>query len=387
MNECKYAIAENYQAEGSYDEAILMYEEIADYSDSATRILECKYAIAADLQAKEDYITAIEKYSEIKGYNDVAVQICTCNYKLGMIEYNKEQYSSALEYFELAKGVDDTEDMINACKYIIAVDLMDGRAFEDAITYFEQIPAYEDAKTLKEQCEYNLTVDGQFILALSDGLNSRWDATRTESEEDESNYVANLRNLIQCEYEYLEPFKELVFEDEELAAMAVSYIGYLEESNTALDYYNVDIATYSDRWDEAYNGRTLLIRSFAENYDLQISEANQSTLNEFIAGASALDEEASVEEEISAMLDVAMDTLTLESNDYGYRTYSIKVTNTTEKTFAYFDIQAKIYKDGIVYETLYGGTVSDFAPGQTVRFELYADYAIDYYDLYASYSY
>ena len=76
----KYAAASRLQAKGQYAEAIEIFTELGNHSDSKTRIKECNYAWAEALMEEGYYQEAIDIFTSLKRYEDSADRIKDCRY-------------------------------------------------------------------------------------------------------------------------------------------------------------------------------------------------------------------------------------------------------------------------------------------------------------------
>ena len=100
-NSSDYAKAEEYLANGSYEEAISAFENLGEYKDSKDKLKEAKYKNATELMDNGSYDEAIKLYETIEGYSDTADKIEDC--KSAKEEADKVAiYETAVEY--LNKG-------------------------------------------------------------------------------------------------------------------------------------------------------------------------------------------------------------------------------------------------------------------------------------------
>lgn len=118
----KYNNAVNLMNAGRYEEAIVAFEAVHGYKDSATKIDNCHTAIldreyndAISLMEGRRYTEAISAFEELDGYKDSANKISDC-------------YTAILEG-----------------EYNDAVALADARQYEDAIAAFEALGNYKDS--------------------------------------------------------------------------------------------------------------------------------------------------------------------------------------------------------------------------------------------------
>jgi tetratricopeptide (TPR) repeat protein len=65
-----YKKAEELYQNGSYEEALVIYETLGDYEDSAKKAKDCKYEIAVDLFETKDYDSAVAMFEELGDYKN-----------------------------------------------------------------------------------------------------------------------------------------------------------------------------------------------------------------------------------------------------------------------------------------------------------------------------
>lgn len=118
----KYNNAVNLMNAGRYEEAIVAFEAVHGYRDSATKIDNCHTAIldreyndAISLMESRRYTEAIAAFEELDGYKDSANKISDCHVAILDGEYND------------------------------AVALADAKQYEDAIAAFEALGNYKDS--------------------------------------------------------------------------------------------------------------------------------------------------------------------------------------------------------------------------------------------------
>ncbi len=98
----KYNDAIELMEDGKYSEAIIAFEILNDYKDSAEKIEECQTAIidsfygeALALMTEGKYTEAIAKFESLNGYKDSAEKIEECSLKI-----QEDKYSSAVSLLE-----------------------------------------------------------------------------------------------------------------------------------------------------------------------------------------------------------------------------------------------------------------------------------------------
>ena len=150
---CTYQNAISLIEEKKYDEAIRIFTELGDYSDSAKRLKSTKYSYADSLMKDKQYIKAISIYEELNGFND----------SLKQIEKAKESlYNMALSYLE----VDDYDNALINFWYILD--------YKDSEYYFNDLlnksNVMIDSSTISTGFGHAVAITSDFNVIAS-GLN------------------------------------------------------------------------------------------------------------------------------------------------------------------------------------------------------------------------
>ncbi|MEY8338906.1 hypothetical protein AALB16_12955 [Lachnospiraceae bacterium 62-35] len=193
-------------------------------------------------------------------------------------------------------------------------------------------------------------VDEEFIKVLSQGLMDRWDYMNTEDENElePSKFAEYGIKVVNCELDNLQPFYDLNFSDTDLKGYARTYMDLLKKSIEAVSYYETDFDTYISLWDKIYIERILLLDIFVSEYDLNVSESYQDTLQEMVNTAEAV-----------KLLNVKAEVLPEKyREENGYKISTIKVTNDTSNVIstiglaiAWIDREGTIIDSGFAYSS------------------------------------
>lgn len=281
--------------------------------------------------------------------------------------------------------------IIGACAYLVvtadtrtykaAKDYYSSEKYEEALEKFTELGTYEDSEEMVEKCKYALSTDGQFFNTLSKGLMERWkyaddgyvdEYGKEELEMDSTEKVEYTKKCINLELEGLKNFESQTFSDKQLGDTAKSYINLLNDSIKATDYYKIDFAQYSIKWEELYAKRSVFIRDFVENYGLVVDENYQKTLDEFITNASVVDEQQAMEQAITDMMSKFI--LTPTTDEWGNTKYKLTMENTTEYTFEYFYASMNaLDADGNIIGTGNVSQVTNWMPGQKAEVDVWVN--------------
>lgn len=119
MNESRYMQAHTAFACEDYEKAQEIYAELADYKDSAERMADCSYAIAEKSSEDEQWYDAYLGFMEIENYRDARERALDCVQKLIHIasnvndDYSERQAGEALDLLFNITGDRDAEALIN----------------------------------------------------------------------------------------------------------------------------------------------------------------------------------------------------------------------------------------------------------------------------------
>ena len=286
----------------------------------------------------------------------------------------QQKYERASVMYEELGDYKDSEILYKECLYERAKVLYDAEDYENAASVLKDIQDYEDSKKIYEDCQYQMATDGKFMRDLSTALESRWDMIQNTDEAnmntDES--IDHRKKLTDIELNLLQKYRDKQFNDSTLATMANQYIDALESYKKSYDYYNLDYNKYSVLNAKAYSDRVLLIQQFLNDYNLKIDEKYSSDLESILTNAKVVEEEKSIEEQLTAMVsDLNFEVI---EDSYGYKTYQATIENTTSVSFSYLQIMVDlISEDNVILGSTYAGQINNFQPGQKAKLEFSTD--------------
>lgn len=290
---------------------------------------------------------------------------------------NNRNYVEAEAIFAELGDYEDSAELVNECKYQEGNVAFTSENFEEALKIFEGIQDYNDSEDWVEKCNYELTVDGKFMRALSKGLMARWDKNDEYEEngevgEDPDRY----REFCQIELDQVEQFYDQTFDNTELQDDARQYIDYLKEAQEATKQYTVNYSAYSDKWGKVYANRTILLQKMISEYGLTVDEEHQDTLDDLMVDAEAVAANNKVKADVDEMCQSF--EITVKKDEWGYKTFGLKMKNTTDLTFEYFYVDANVVDaKGSIITTGSGGNLESWKPGV----EANADFWIDDQDV------
>lgn len=212
--------------------------------------------------------------------------------------------------------------------------------------------------------------DTHFILDLEKALESRWNYV-SKVENDEIKVESDSEYYKECvnkELSKLETYKEAEFKDARLRKLMLDYIEGLNTQLDSIKYYDIDMLKYNELWTQGYNLRSKVIVELVEDYGLKVDEKE---LNKIKVNVQVLKEDEGVEKEVEEL----SKTIKFQEvkNEYGYKTYSAIVENTTSVKFESFYLNIKLIDaDGVVVETAIS-SVDNWNPSEKMTFEIFTD--------------
>ncbi len=153
---CRYQLALQAEADGSYKEAEAMFFALGKYEDSATHALFCQYKQALALEDAAEYDKAAELYLELGSYSDSSERLNSCRLKQAAALMEDGSYDAALLLLEDMAESDERDLAIKASKYGKAKALMEAKEYEAARTLFGELDDYKDCQKLARSCGYLL---------------------------------------------------------------------------------------------------------------------------------------------------------------------------------------------------------------------------------------
>ena len=231
--------------------------------------------------------------------------------------------------------------------------------------------------------------DESFIADLSSGLMKRWDKSDELDKKiadgsvtmGSSEYKQGLTDCVNAELEMINKYRNESFEDGKLQELAVSYINAVNDQMKALEDFNT--AVYDSEWQAAYDKRSKLLVTLISDYNLTVDEAHQDQLQQFKSYGNQVQQA----EDNQGKVDELINSFDFEetNNDYGYKTYTAIVENTTGIDFESFSVNINLLdEDGILVETAYA-TFKNWSSGVKAKFEFSTDKDFNSTEVHAEY--
>lgn len=217
--------------------------------------------------------------------------------------------------------------------------------------------------------------DQDFIKSVSKGLEARW---KLQDGQKDSNATESMREAIQTELDAVEEYKTATFEDSILQEKALKYINILNDCLENVEYFNATDGY--DKWLDVYNQRTIILKDFADNYGLTVSDKYKTNLDELVANGKAAGEEANKKEAMQKIVDKIEFELK-EDDGYGWKTYGAVIDNTSDYDIESISIDVSLLdKDGVIVGTQYT-SADNVSKGQKAKIEFSTDKEFDRMEL------
>lgn len=215
----KYSSANKCVENKEYLEAVTIYEELADYKDSADRVVSTRYLLASTQLENKEYKNAFENFALIKDYEDSSDK-----YQVAGIEYAKSEidatnYQSAIDILGGIGAFEGKSTLLDQCYSGVAKAFYAEKQYYSALTWYQKVNSYdENAEFYVDSC-YNYAVEciskGDYSSALTyldkagnhNGVTEQMKAAKY-------GYVnANRNNSNTTTYEYLKELKAANYKD------------------------------------------------------------------------------------------------------------------------------------------------------------------------------
>lgn len=164
--ESDYKKAERLLRKGNYEEALSVYEFLAEkssYKDSTEKIAECKYRIAGVALNNKDYSKAYDIYCELNDYKDSVENSMKAEYALANQYLADNDYVPAYKTFIKLGNYEQSQELAKKC----ASFMMDNASIGDTVLFgtYEQDGDEENGL---EPIEWTvLAKDGDYTLLVS----------------------------------------------------------------------------------------------------------------------------------------------------------------------------------------------------------------------------
>ena len=150
----KYEAAAALEAHKDYNAAANAYKALADYKDSAEKVLECSYMSAAALEENGEYEKAAAAYAALSEYKDSTTRISACKYELAKAALDAKDFDSAKQQFTDLADYGNSADMAKECDYLKAQVLITDKKYTEALDLLKSIKGYSDSEEKIKEVKY-----------------------------------------------------------------------------------------------------------------------------------------------------------------------------------------------------------------------------------------
>lgn len=215
----KYSSANKCVENKEYLEAVSIYEELADYKDSAEKAVSARYLLATTQLENKEYQSAYENFSLIKDYEDSKDKYQTAGIGYAQAEISAKKYQSAIDILGTVGTFEDKSAMLDQCYTEGAKEFYADKQYYSALTWYQRVTRYDkNADFYTDSC-YKYAVecinDGDYSSALTylDKAGNR-DGVAEQKKAAKYGYVnANKNNSNTTTFEYLKELKAANYKD------------------------------------------------------------------------------------------------------------------------------------------------------------------------------
>ena len=218
-------------------------------------------------------------------------------------------------------------------------------------------------KSDQSQSEY---ADEAFIQSLAKGYEARDTLVGQSSKAEKS--AEYYEKLVDAELEQVEQYQSAQFSDSKLQENAIAYINALKDQRAAAELYATDNSKYKQDWQNAYDKRTALLKTFVDNYGFAVSPEHQDSLDKLVSHGKKVERDNNQKEAIESLAS----SINLEFTER-YSTFvgQATATNNTGYDFDYIAFDVELFdSSGVKVETasLYANHWLD---GETIALDCY----------------
>ena len=182
----------------------------------------------------------------------------------------------------------------------------------------------------------------------------------------------NLQQIVQAEIDNDKPLKARQFKDSKLQEQIIAYLNSLDDQLSVVKKYSNTSAEYTNAWNEVYDKRSTILKTFVDKYGLKVDSKYQDTLDDLVRNGNSVQEKNETDQVINNLVSSAQFDRA-EAEYGGYYTYSAVIENTSKINFGNVSLLLALYDaDGVKVEETFANT-SSWAAGEKVRFEAGTD--------------
>ena len=365
--------------EGNFTEAASIFRQLGDFENADEMYNKCRFELAMILFDDEDYYGAAIAFEELGDFGNSANMLLRCIYYIALQKYIAENFEESAKLFAELGNYENSKELANRSSYTLALRLFDEGRYNEAYEMFVALGNFRNSELLAEISFTEESVDGQFMLALGRGLMARWEQVVADLATFTPLTANMLNRYIDFELEQIEVFYEMPFGNESLQEDARDYIETLRASREATADFDPYSQAFHDRWEGYFSHRGTLLSRFVAEHGLTVDSDFQIHLDDFMDTPEEASQRASIRTSVRSML--TRFNATSVSQELGFNTHTVSVTNTTDRTFDRFAVRIIFLDDGgNVVRTAWSIEVENWEPGEEIALDFWTSENIDVSD-------
>lgn len=111
------------------------------------------------------------------------------------------------------------------------------------------------------------------------------------------------------------------FKDSKLQEQIIAYLNSLDDQLSVVKKYSNTSAEYTNAWNEVYDKRSTILKTFVDKYGLKVDSKYQDTLDDLVRNGNSVQEKNETDQVINNLVSLAQFDRT-EAEYGGYYTYS-----------------------------------------------------------------
>ncbi len=150
----RYKAAEDYLANGSFDQAIVEYTELGDYSDASEKLTLAQYNKAVQLYENGDFTAAVSAFETLGDYSQSKEYLLRSKYGAAEQTEKSGGFEPAAEMFAALGEFSDSPERANECRYKRACQLNERKDFTTALEISTSLGSYRDSEAKVVETKY-----------------------------------------------------------------------------------------------------------------------------------------------------------------------------------------------------------------------------------------
>lgn len=222
--------------------------------------LEKAYAEACDLYNNKEYKQALIQFEPLGNYRNSADVVKWCKYGIAQEHITSKEWESAINYLSEI-DYKNSDELILLCKYNQGIEAMGSFDWLTAVSFFSDLEYQESEKML---------LDCSFMIALEESVLRRMEASAKEN--------SDFRSLVSTELAYLDRFRNADFYDSAIRIYAKKYLDGLDMQLSSLTYKLY--SEYQHDWNAGIVMRYEVLSNLYEKYGFMAD--NKDFIGEYV---------------------------------------------------------------------------------------------------------